>query len=234
MKTGRPSKYTQEMLAFLKKNMKGKQWADITSLLNEAFNTSFTKTQIKNYCKKKRLNRSIGSGNAIFPLEIRTYMKDNYIEVGSFSKLTGLVNSKFGASYTYEQIKNWFYHQGLKLNLESGKGSIASVGSEYINSEGHVIIKVSMTGTHREMWKRKHHVVWEQAHGKIPKCKYIIFLDNNRQNCALENLALVDMAEQTCLIRYGLRFADPELTKTGLAIVKHGIAIKNRLKEKEG
>jgi hypothetical protein len=335
---GRPSKYTKEMLAFLKKNMKGKQWADITSLFNRFFNTSFAETQIKSYCSYKKLNRGIGNrerpvgtevfrngnwfvkvtmdkstvnykryklkhlllwekahgktpknhfvifldgdpkncvlknlcmvsrsvhekmlknglyshdpettkhniaaclaykpppkkyigmgGNTIYTPEIKAYMNDNYKTAG-FSKLTEMVNSAFGTSYTRVQIKGYFHKRGLKLNLERGRGATVQVGSEWISHDGYVHVKVSSAGTWSQKWKLKHRLIWEQANGPIPKDKNIIFLDNNKQNYNLENLALVDIAERINLI--GFRFSDPELTKTGLAIVRHKAAIRKIL-----
>lgn len=44
-------------------------------------------------------------------------------------------------------------------------------------------------------WKPLHRHVWEQANGLIPKDHVIIFLDNNTENCKLENLKCVSKAE---------------------------------------
>ena len=170
----------------------------------------------------------------IFSPEIKSYIKNNCTAAGSFSELTRLINSNFGTSYTRKQIKDQGYTQGLKLNLERGKGATVAVGAEWVDPSGYIYVKVSATGTWKERWKKKHRIIWEQTHGKVPEGKYIIFLDGNSQNCGIENLALVDMAENLRLLCCGLRFTDPELTKTGIAIVRHKIAITNRLKEKKG
>ena len=154
-------------------------------------------------------------------------MKANYKEIGSFSKLTLLINSNFEKSYTNKQIKKWCNRQGLKLNLERGKGAITPIGAEWVDPNGYVYVKISTAGTRK--WKRKHHITWEAAHGKVPEGKSIIFLDNNPQNCDIENLALVDMVEKLHLMRLSLRFNDPELTKTGIAILEHSKAIKEYL-----
>ena len=37
----------------------------------------------------------------------------------------------------------------------------------------------------------KHRVVWEAHHGPIPKGYAVIFLDGDRENCALDNLDAV-------------------------------------------
>ena len=175
-----------------------------------------------------------GNGfKSIFTPEIKSFMENNYIEARSFSKLAALVNAKHGTEYTRKQVGSWFRNKGIKLNLDRGKGAIVAVGAEWVDPKGYVYVKVSTTGAWARRWKRKSHIAWEAANGKIPKGKYIIYLDNNRQNCKIENFALVDMAEHFHIMRLGLRFNDPELTKTGIAIVKHGIEIANLLKGKE-
>ena len=239
MARGRPPKYTEEMLAFLKKNMKGKQWGDITNLFNGAFNTAFTESQIESCCRFHRYKRFMPHKphkgfNTIYAPEVTAFMKANYKEAGSFPKLTRLINSNFGTSYTNKQIKSWFHRQGLKLNLERGKGAIMPIGAEWVDPYGYVHIKVSTTGARAQRWRRKHYITWEAVNGKVPKGKYIIFLDGNTQNCGIENLALVDAAEKNNLVRLGLLFTDPDFTQTGIAIVKHGIAIANLLRYRYG
>jgi hypothetical protein len=39
-------------------------------------------------------------------------------------------------------------------------------------------------------WRRKHMVVWEAANGPLPKGSWLVFLDGDRFNCALDNLRL--------------------------------------------
>lgn len=67
-----------------------------------------------------------------------------------------------------------------------------SVGSERINKYGYIEIKVKEPAT----WKYKHTVVWEKANNrKIPKGYVVIFLDQNKLNCNIENLQLVHRKE---------------------------------------
>ena len=154
-------------------------------------------------------------------------MKNRYKDAGSFPKLAGLVNSGFGTSYTGKQVKDWFYRQGIKPSpgRGRGRGAVAPVGAEWIDPDGYIWVKVSDTGTQYQKWKQKHRMVWEAVNGKIPEGRYIIFLDGNRRNCALENLAIASQAENLRLLSCGLRFTDPEFTKTGLAIVRHRAAV---------
>lgn len=60
------------------------------------------------------------------------------------------------------------------------------IGSTKLQSTGYLWIKVQQRPT---KWKQLHIYLWEQTHGAIPKGKLLWFIDNNPENCCLENLA---------------------------------------------
>jgi hypothetical protein len=91
-----------------------------------------------------------------------------------------------------------------------------------------------MTGPKEMQWQDKHRWVWEQANGKIPEGMDIIFLDNNRLNCTLENLAMVSKAERVQLSKLKLRSDNREITLAGIAVVKHLLATHNLLEDRMG
>jgi hypothetical protein len=141
-----------------------------------------------------------------------------------------MVNAHFGLSFTERQI----IYAKTKYGLRAGKEYISlPIFSERL-IHGRILIKVSMIGDYRTKWKEKHRYIWEQAHGKIPEGMMIIFLDQNRQNCDLENLAMVSRAEEILLKQYGLYSNNREETLAGIAIVRHSVAIHNRLEKMLG
>jgi hypothetical protein len=141
-----------------------------------------------------------------------------------------MVNAHFGLSFTEKQIM----HAKTNYGLRGGKEHISfPIFSERLR-HGRIIIKVSMIGNYYTKWKEKHRYIWEQAHGKIPEGMIIIFLDKNRQNCDLENLAMVSRAEEIFLKQYGLYSNNREETLAGIAIVKHSVAIHNQLEKMLG
>jgi hypothetical protein len=102
-------------------------------------------------------------------------------------------------------------------------------------SDGYVYIKISMKGNRKSRyWKAKHRWVWEQANGEIPEGIDIIFLDGDRHNIILENLAAVTKAEEIKLVQYGLISNNREFTLAGIALVKHQLAIHDRLEKTLG
>lgn len=59
------------------------------------------------------------------------------------------------------------------------------IGSEKIDSHGYTQVKVALPHT----WRMKHYLVWEAAHGPIPADHQIYFIDGDRRNFRLTNLA---------------------------------------------
>ena len=61
------------------------------------------------------------------------------------------------------------------------------VGYEYLRSDGSIWVKVAEPKT----YKRKQYIVWDQHQGIRPKNHDIRFLDNDKTNCAIDNLICV-------------------------------------------
>ena len=69
------------------------------------------------------------------------------------------------------------------------------VGSERIDKDGYILVKVRDDGPPRKKWRLKSHVIWEQKYGPIPKQHALIFKDGDTLNCTLDNLMLVTKNE---------------------------------------
>ena len=109
----------------------------------------------------------------------------------------------------------------IKANSGSfGKGrethNKADIGKETVTQEGYVRVKVG----YPNIWKQKHRVVWEKEKGKIPEGMYVLFLDSNKLNCNIENLALVTKSELLIINKKRLIHSNAELTSTGLNVAK--------------
>lgn len=71
-------------------------------------------------------------------------------------------------------------------------GNHREVGSERVNKDGYVEIKVAEPNK----WKAKHRVIWEAANGPVKKGYNVQFKDGNPKNITLENLYLISRAQQ--------------------------------------
>lgn len=76
------------------------------------------------------------------------------------------------------------------------RSDTAPVGAERIDKkDGYVLVKIADKGEYALPWRLKHRMVWEAANGPVPKGMTLVFMDGNRQNCALENLTLITRRE---------------------------------------
>ena len=169
-----------------------------------------------------------------------------------------MVNDKFGTNYGVNNIRAYMKNHKLRNGLDTSfkKGHIPAnkgkkgicgrgcektwfkkghtpsnhkpVGSERIDSkDGYVLIKVAEPRT----WKHKHRVIWEQHHGPIPKDYVVIFLDGDKQNLDINNLALITRNELKIMNNQRLRSEDAAITETGVLIARL-ISTKDKCKKK--
>ena len=69
------------------------------------------------------------------------------------------------------------------------------VGSLRINADGYLQRKVHDEMPMHTRWRAEHLVIWEAAHGPLPKGHAIAFKDGNRFNFELDNLECIPRAE---------------------------------------
>ncbi|CDG86538.1 HNH endonuclease signature motif containing protein [Xenorhabdus bovienii] len=97
------------------------------------------------------------------------------------------------------------------------------IGSEVVTQDGYVKVKVAIPSK----WKLKHRLVWKQHHGPIPKSGVIKFIDDNKQNCVIENLMLVSKPEHGVINRY-YPHAPAEYKPTTVQLARLKIAIRDK------
>lgn len=117
--------------------------------------------------------------------------------------------------------KTWFKKGQTPINHKP-------VGSERIDRDGYIMIKVAEPS----VWKLKHRVIWEKANGPIPKNYTVIFLDGDKSNTDINNLALVSRSELLIVNQKKLIKSDTELSKVGINIAKVQSKINKRKRGK--
>ncbi len=197
----------------------------------------------------------------LFTIEQEQFIKKNVVGIGN-QELTDLVNKKYGLSITRQQIKTWkknrklssgitgYFEKGHEpvnkgtkgmFNVGGNKTSFKkghkpknyrSVGSERLDKDGYMLVKVQDHGTNNERWRAKHRLLWEEHNGSIPKGHKIIFLNQNKQDIRLENLALISSNEMARMNQSGWFYRDPEATKVGINLAKIKTKIVERKREK--
>lgn len=71
---------------------------------------------------------------------------------------------------------------------------------------------------------------WASVNGKIPDGHCLIYLDRNKNNKAMNNLACVSKSVQISMTQQNLFSTMPEVTRAGIAIAEHRMAILSVIK----
>ncbi|OTN76760.1 hypothetical protein A5886_001839 [Enterococcus sp. 8G7_MSG3316] len=184
--------FTDEQIRFIKKNAIDTSNIALTNLINAEFGTSFTLKQIKGWKKNRRVSSGL---------------------TGHFEKGHVPIN---------KGTKGMFNVGGNKTSFKKGQTAhnFKPIGTERVDREGYVLIKVADEGTWPERWKFKHKVEWEKVNGPIPEGYVLIFLDGNKQNLYSSNLKLITKSQNLQLNRKQWRFDNAEATEVGLSLAR--------------
>lgn len=176
--------------------------------------------------------------------EQRKFIREN-VKGNSTAVITKKFNKKFNTHLKTSQIKSYLgnhgltngldmtfkkgkkpWNKGLKGVVTGGKstqfkkGHVPEnhkpVGSERIDVDGYINIKTKEPS----IWELKHRVVYEKHHGPIPEGMVILFLDQNRQNCNIDNLTLISKHQRLIINKQRLLQDNKDLNKTAVNIAK--------------
>lgn len=189
--------YTQEQAQFIIDNYAGRSVDEMTGLFNDTFGTGKSSGQIRAFVKNHKV-RSGRTGH--FPQGHQPW------NTGT-KGLTGTNSGSF----------------------KKGQQPVSQkpIGYERISRDGYIEIKIAETNPytgHKTRFKQKHVVIWEEAHGPIPKGLNLRFLDGNKQNCSLDNLELITRAEHLHLNRIGYNQVPDEFKPTMRTVAKIEVA----------
>lgn len=189
--------------------------------------------------------------------KLLTTEQHNYlvaIQKGKTAKeIVRLMNTKFGLSLVAKQIKTYRQNHGLHSGLTGRfpKGHVPynkgkklpgmrnsgqfqkghspknwmPVGSIRYTTDGYPKIKVAEPN----VWEFLHRKTWADHHGPIPKGHSVVFLDGNKTNYDISNLACLSRNEVARMNQNHWFSSDAELTKTGIGLTK----LTNKIREVE-
>lgn len=243
-------KYTPEMVDWLVENRGKIKLEEMTKKFNQHFGATFTKSALWHKSYRLKHGNDKRSGTYLPRLNWTKahvkFLKENY-EKYPYWKLAKIMSEEFNARITASSIEHKLGRLGLKKSPEAiklsqnekirsqfyfKKGRISDnrkpVGTE-VESRGYIWVKVK----NPDKWQQKHRYIWEQHHGKIPDGHAVIFLDSNKENFDIENLALITKGENGLMNTAGLRFGNAEHTKVGIQIARLKIKTYTKLKERK-
>lgn len=197
-KTNHRSKYTPEIIEFIRNNVKDYTDKQIAVLINEKWALGINEESVTN--AKSRYGIRTGFGRGYF---VKGHVSSNPIKKGEHK------------SRGTEFKKGVFSHNRVPI------------GSERLSKDGYLEVKIQ-DGHQVKNWKSKHRIIWEQINGPIPPKHRIVFLDGNKSNLDITNLELMTYAQTAVMSKKSLFYKDPELTKLGSKIAEIELKVNER------
>jgi hypothetical protein len=181
-----------EMVEFMMEYIPGHMESEIREAFNEKFGIILTEGQI---------------GNFKFVHGIRSHTKGGRFQKGQIPHNKG----KKMDLKTYRKVKRTMFRKG---NIPQNH---REVGSERVDVDGYVMVKISEPNK----WILKQRLVYEESTGeKLTKNDVIVFLDGDKQNFDIKNLAKMTRNE---LVRYNqdhLYGEDFETNRSAVLVAK--------------
>ncbi|MFP4863549.1 HNH endonuclease signature motif containing protein [Providencia rettgeri] len=187
----------------------------------------------------------------VYSEKMRDWMRLNYML--RLDHLTDAFNHEFKTERSREAINGFRKRLGLSVGrsgkfskgnvpFNKGKKGLISgnsgsfqkghkphnhqhIGAEALTKDGYIKVKIAEPNK----WELKHRLIWEKHNGPIPKDHVIKFIDDDKQNCDIENLMIITMKEHAIINRhYSGATAEYKQTTVQLARIKLAISSRTR------
>lgn len=175
--------YSEEEIEYLRVITLGRYNKEITKMFNKKFSLNQTEKAIAGVRKRHKIKSELG---------------------GKFGE--GHIPWNKGMKGLDTGGKETRFKKGHKPH------NYLPVGSERVNGDGYVDIKISDPNK----WRGKHIVVWEKHNGPVPKGHAVIFGDRNRRNFDPNNLVLVSRRQLSILNKNKLIQNNADSTRTAV------------------
>ena len=216
-------KYTPEIKEYIRANIKGVKYKDMANMIFEKFNVRVNPDALGQWCTKNKLQNGLTGCFEKGHIPVNKGKKwDDYLTKEQQEKCR---KTCFSSEKVVNHQDHTWYHK---------------VGDERLDKDGYVMIKLYEHAKDNgggkknstRAWVLKHRHIWESNYGKIPHGYIVIFLDGNKFNFDVDNLALISQRENVLINKYGLRYDDPDLTKLGINIAKLRLLMVEKGKKK--
>lgn len=254
-------RYTKEMEDFLRENCCKYPDRRMAEEFNAEYGTNISWHQVRHFRRKHNISGKHHQNHSeIFTDEIRAFIAENYKGTG-YKDMALLIYREFGVLYQPNQIRGYYrnhklnsglkgdlFQKGVANNKKQKKGqwypgsekgwfqkgehppNHVPVGTERVRpSNGYVWVKIGEP----KKWRMKHLLVWEAAHGPVPKGWKIYFKDRNPQNCELDNLMLIEQATLSVMNRKGMQKYKGDLAEAAVNTVRLQLAVSKKKRKVE-
>lgn len=211
--SGRP--WTEEELQVVKEMFPDHYASELAKMLGRSKTSIYQQAKCLGVKSSKEKISRTGKMTAMNPNSVAARFKKGHVSHNLGKKMP---------SHVYEKAKHTMFKKG------SIPANHRPVGSERLNVDGYIEVKVAEPNK----WRGKHRVIWEKAHGEVPKGYSVHFKNGNRQDFSLDNLALIsrsDLMNQNSFHRYPDELKEVIMLK---GVVKRQINKYNKKRQENG
>lgn len=184
-------RWTPEQLAFMRRVVRGRSYAETTELVNARFGLELKASQIASCIG----NHGMDTGRT-----------------GRFEK--GHVPPNKGRrGYCAPGSEKGHFKKG---NVSFNR---VPIGTEKRRADGYVWVKIQ-DGHKNANWRQKHVLAWEAANGPVPDKHCVMLIDGDATNCALENLILVHRNDLVRFNHMGMQRGADGVTEAGVLVAR--------------
>ena len=138
----------------------------------------------------------------------------------TIKELMPIVNKKFNETHTRLSLQKLLVRNKIEYKYKNKNNShnISKLEllTEYTKPDGMTLVKIG-----RNRWEYKQRLIYELYYGvELTSDDYIIFLDQDRTNFDINNLARINRRESSILSNQKIFSKDKETTKTAIQVAK--------------
>jgi len=151
--------------------------------------------------------------------ELVQFIENNRLK-HNINKLCEMIYKKFDKEITPKTLRKYFYRHNLTYKKQLCRRWNATnskpIGTESEpDQNGLVRIKIN-----EKQWVYKQRYIYEQHYGKIPKGYKVVFLNGDKTDYSIENLAIAPNKDVLFVYGQELNSKDAEVTKLGLQVAR--------------
>ena len=173
-------------------------------------------------------------GKRLFNEKEKQFLIDNVLGKSVY-ELANIFNKNFNRNITPKEIYNWKCHNKIKSGTSNKfkKGqkpyNTLPIGSETTYYDKNIKMTYIKIGE-PNVWELKQVYLYKKYIGDVPPKHSVIFLDGNRENFDLSNLALVTYKERNTMAMSQYYYNEKELTKIGILLAKLKLKTWDRMR----
>lgn len=160
--------------------------------------------------------------------EMVSYIEENRFKL-NVNQMCKSLKINFNKDVTPKALRKYYYRHNLdfkKMVLQRQNCTIKHpIGTES-NPDKNGLVRIKIND---KQWVYKQRYIYEQHYGKIPKGYKVIFLNGDKTDYDINNLAIAPYKDVLYIYGNNLNSCDREITKLSLGVAM----LANKIKEKE-